>query len=116
MGPGGTAANDALLELGLDEIELVEELDDAFEGERIGRDRDQDLVGGVDGIEGENAQRRGAVEDQVIEKASRGSRPRRRTHSRPQRVQRSRSARLRRRLAGRTHSSPIEIRKFSGRR
>src|SRR5439155_6385590 len=47
-------------------LDGVQELVDAAEGEGLGLDRDEQLVGGGQAVEGEQAQRRRAVDEHVV--------------------------------------------------
>src|SRR5262249_47817558 len=49
------------------ERERVEEMIDALKGEVVRGDRDQDLVGGTERVDGEEAEARRTVEDDVLE-------------------------------------------------
>jgi hypothetical protein len=50
-----------------DAFDGIDELGDAFEGEELALDGDEDGIGGDEGIEGEEVEGRGAVDEDVVE-------------------------------------------------
>jgi len=55
-----------------DAFDGIEELADAFEGKILGLHGDEDRVGGDEGVEGEQVERGGAIEDENSELAANG--------------------------------------------
>ncbi len=60
------------VELDPDAVDGIEQLGDAFEGEVLGLHRDENGVGRDQGVEGEEVERRGAVEDDELEAVADG--------------------------------------------